>query len=55
LALKTGCDSLLLSARGSNGGLSRGRGAVLLPLGGGGDDSHDGGLLLVDGEVGGAA
>jgi hypothetical protein len=32
------------------GGLSRGRGVILLPLGGGDDD-----LLLIDGEVGGAA
>jgi hypothetical protein len=39
---------VLLSVRGSGGGLSRGRGVVLLPLGGGG-------LLLVDGEVRGAA
>jgi hypothetical protein len=44
-----GDESLLLSVRGSGGSLSRGRGVVLLPLGGGG------GLLLVDGEVGGAA
>jgi hypothetical protein len=43
-----GDESLLLSVRGSGGGLSCGRGVVLLPLGGGG------GLLLVDGEVGGA-
>jgi hypothetical protein len=41
--------------RGSGGGLSRGRGVLLLlPLGGGGG-SHDGGMLLVDGEVGGVA
>jgi hypothetical protein len=45
-----GDESLLLSVRGSGGGLSRGRGVVLLPLGSGG-----GGLLLVDGEVGGVA
>jgi hypothetical protein len=38
-----GDESLLLSVRGSGGGLSRGCGVVLLPLGGGGD------LLLVDG------
>ncbi len=44
-----GDESLLLSVRGSGGGLSRGRGVILLPLGGGG------GLLLIDGEVGGAA
>jgi hypothetical protein len=48
-----GDESLLLSVRGSGGGLSCGRCVVLLPLGGGG--SRDGGLLLVDGEVGGAA
>jgi hypothetical protein len=34
---------------GSGGGLSRGCGVVLLPFGGGG------GLLLIDGEVGGVA
>jgi hypothetical protein len=45
-----GDESLPLSVRGSGGGLSRGRGVVLLPLGGDGG----GGLLLVDGEVGGA-
>jgi hypothetical protein len=45
-----GDESLLLSVRGSSGGLSCGRGIVLLLLGDGG-----GGLLLVDGEVGGAA
>jgi hypothetical protein len=49
-----GDESLLLSVRDSGGGLSRGRSVVLLPLGGGGG-SRDGGLLLVDGEVGGAA
>jgi hypothetical protein len=50
-----GDESLLLSVRGSGDGLSRGRGVVLLPLGGsGGDRDGDGGLLLVDGEVGGA-
>jgi hypothetical protein len=43
-----GDESLLLSVRGSGGGLSRGHDVVLLPLGGGG-------LLLIDGEVGGAA
>jgi hypothetical protein len=43
-----GDESLLLSVRGSGGGLSHDRGVVLLPLGGGG-------LLLIDGEVGGAA
>jgi hypothetical protein len=48
-----GDESLLLSVRGSGGGLSRGRGVVLLPLGGGRDGG--GGLLLIDGEVGGAA
>jgi hypothetical protein len=37
-------ESLLLSVRGSDGGLSRGYDIVLLPLGGG-----DGGLLPVDG------
>jgi hypothetical protein len=42
-------ESLLLSVRVSGGSLSRGRGVILLPLGGGGD------LLLVDGEVEGAA
>jgi hypothetical protein len=46
-----GDESLLLLVRGSGGGLSRSRDVVLLPLGGG---SRDGGLLLVDGEVGGA-
>jgi hypothetical protein len=51
----SGDESLLLLVRGSGGGLSRGRGVVLLPLGGGGDRDGDGGLLLVDGEVGGAA
>jgi hypothetical protein len=49
-----GNESLLLSVRGSGGGLSRGRDVLLLPLGGGGG-SRDGGLLLVDGEVGAAA
>jgi hypothetical protein len=44
-----GDKSLMLSVRGSSGGLSHGRGVVLLPFGGGG------GLLLVDGEVEGAA
>jgi hypothetical protein len=50
-----GDESLLLSVRGSGGGLSRGRGVVLLPLGYGGGRDGDGGLLLIDGEVGGAA
>jgi hypothetical protein len=49
-----GDESLLLSMRGSGGGLSRGRSVVLLPLGGGGS-RDSGGLLLIDGEVGGAA
>jgi hypothetical protein len=31
-------ESLLLSVRGSGGGLSRSRGVILLPLGGGGGD-----------------
>jgi hypothetical protein len=44
-----GDKSLLLSVHGSGGGLSHDRGVVLLPLGG------SGGLLLIDGEVGGAA
>jgi hypothetical protein len=45
-----GDESLLLSMRGSDGGLSRGRGIVLLDL------SVDvSGLLLIDGEVGDAA
>jgi hypothetical protein len=44
-----GDESFLLSVRGSGGGLSRGRGVVLLPLSGGDD------LLLVDGEVRGDA
>jgi hypothetical protein len=48
-----GDESLLLSVSSSGGGLSRDRGIVLLPLGGG-SDSRDGGLLLIDGEVGGA-
>jgi hypothetical protein len=43
-----GDESLLLSVCGSDGSLSRGRGVVLLSLSGGG-------LLLIDGEVGGAA
>jgi hypothetical protein len=43
-----GDERLLLSMHGSGGGLSRGRIVLLLPLGGGG-------LLLVDGEVEGAA
>jgi hypothetical protein len=43
-----GDKSLMLSIRGSGSGLSHGCGTVLLPLGGGG-------LLLVDGEVRGAA
>jgi hypothetical protein len=38
--------------RSSTDGLSRGHGFVLLPLGGG---DGNGGLLLVDEEVGGAA
>jgi hypothetical protein len=42
-----GDESLLLSVCGSGGGLSRGSGVVLLPLGGG--------LLLIIREVGGAA
>jgi hypothetical protein len=50
-----GDESLLLLVRGSGGGLSRGRDVVLLPLGGSGGGSHDGGLLLINGEVGGAA
>jgi hypothetical protein len=49
-----GDESLLLSVRGSGGGLSRGCGVILLPLGSGGG-SRDGSLLLVNGEVGGAA
>jgi hypothetical protein len=48
-----GDKSLLLPVRGSDGGLSRGRGIVLLPIGGSGDDR--GSLFLIDGEVGGAA
>jgi hypothetical protein len=48
-----GNESLLLSVRGSGDSLSRGRGVILLPLGGG--CSRDRGLFLVDGEVGGAA
>jgi hypothetical protein len=47
-----GDESLLLSVRGSGGGLSHGRGVILLPLGSGGGHSD---LLLIDGEVGGAA
>jgi hypothetical protein len=49
-----GDESLLLSVCGSGDGLSHSLGIVLLPLGGGGG-SRDGGLLLVDGEVAGAA
>jgi hypothetical protein len=50
-----GDESLLLSVRSSGGGLSHSRGIVLLPLGvSGGRDGGDS-LLLVDGEVGGAA
>jgi hypothetical protein len=44
-----GDESLLLSLRSSDGGLSHGRGVLLLPLSSGGD------LLLIDEEVGGAA
>jgi hypothetical protein len=47
-----GDESLLLSVRGSGDGLSHD--IILLPLSDGGG-SHDGGLLLIDGEVGGAA
>jgi hypothetical protein len=43
-----GDESLLLSLRGSHGGLSRNCGILLLPLGGGDD------MLLIDGEDGGA-
>jgi hypothetical protein len=50
-----GDESLLLSVRGSGGGLSHGRGVLLLPLGGSGGRDGGGSLLLVDGEVGGAA
>jgi hypothetical protein len=46
-------ESLLLSLRGSNGGLSHSRGVILLPLGGGTD--RGGGLLLINREVGCAA
>jgi hypothetical protein len=42
-----GDESLLLSLRGSCGGLSHSRSVILLPLSSGG-----GGLLLVEGEVG---
>jgi hypothetical protein len=45
-----GDDSLLLSVRGSGGGLSHDRDVVLLPLSDGGGD-----LLLIDEEVGGVA
>jgi hypothetical protein len=39
-----------------SGGMSRGRGIVLLPVGGGsGHGSHDSGLLVIDGEIRGAA
>jgi hypothetical protein len=47
----SGDESLPLSVRGSGSGLSHGCGVVLLPLSGGGS----GGLLLVNGEVGGVA
>jgi hypothetical protein len=49
-----GDESFLLSMRGSGGGLSRGCGVVLLPLGDGGGRDRVG-LLLIDGEVGCAA
>jgi hypothetical protein len=42
--------SLLLSVRDSGGGLSRGRGIILLPLSSGGS-----GMLLINEEVGGLA
>jgi hypothetical protein len=44
----SGHERLLLSVRGSDSGLSHSRSVVLLPLG-------SGGLLLIDGEIGGAA
>jgi hypothetical protein len=44
-----GDESLLLSLRGSRGGLSRGRNVILLPLSGGGS------ILLIDIEDGGVA
>jgi hypothetical protein len=46
-----GNESLLLSVRGSSGGLNRSRGVILVPL----HDGGRGGLLLIDGEVGSAA
>jgi hypothetical protein len=50
----SGNESLLLSMRDSCGGMSRGRDVILLPFGGSGRDRGSG-LLLVDGEVGGAS
>jgi hypothetical protein len=50
----SGNESLLLSMRDSCGGMSRGRDIILLPFGGSGRDRGSG-LLLVDGEVGGAS
>jgi hypothetical protein len=49
----SGNESLLLLVHGSSGGLSHGHGVILFPLSGGYSDD-DGGLLLVNGEVGGA-
>jgi hypothetical protein len=48
-------ESFLLLVRGSGGGFSRGRGVVLLPLSGGGRGRGRDSLLLIGGEVGGAA
>jgi hypothetical protein len=48
-----GDESILLWMAGSGGGLSCGRGVILLPLSG--EGGRSGGLLLINGEVGGAA
>jgi hypothetical protein len=50
-----GDESLMLSVRGSGGGLSHGHGVILLPLSGDGSPGGGHGLLLIDGEVGGDA